>query len=95
MDAMDIYLGMPWNDLIEVMKLSIIMLYTKYLFMTIVVYILFVIVLSVMDATDMLVQYLFYFTAIYMLCARPIVAMFAWFYWFLGECGVVLPSFFA
>ncbi|MGE5473610.1 MAG: hypothetical protein ACM3UU_05250 [Ignavibacteriales bacterium] len=95
MNAMDNFLGMPWNDLIELMKVAIILLYTKYLFMTIVVYIMYVIVLAIMDETDMLMQYMFYFTIVFLLLARPIVGLFAWFDWFLKGCGINLPSFFA
>ena len=95
MNAMDNFLGMPWNDLIELLKVAIIMLYSKYLFMTIVVYICFIIVVAVMDATDMLIPYLFYFTVVIMLFARPIIGIFAWFDWFLNGCGVTLPRFFS
>lgn len=95
MDTLDNFLGLPWNDMMEIMKVSITMLYTKYLLMTIVVYIGFVIVVAIMDTTDMLVRYLFYFTCVFMLFAKPIEGIFAWFDWFLKECGVYLPSFFS
>jgi len=95
MNAMDAFLGMPWNDLLELLKAAIIILYSKYLLMTIVVYICFITVIIVVDETDMLIPYLFYFTAVFMLFARPIVGMFAWVDWFLKGCGITLPSFFA
>jgi len=95
MDAMDSFLGMPWNDLIELMKVAIGLLYSKYLLMTIITYICFIIIIVVMDYTDMIIPYLFYFTCVYMLFACPISGMFAWVYWFLNSCGIALPSFFS
>ncbi|MGE5328801.1 MAG: hypothetical protein ACM3KR_04765 [Deltaproteobacteria bacterium] len=95
MDILDSFLGMPWNDLIELLKAAIVMLYSKYLFMTIVVYIFFIIAVVVTDVTDMLIPYLFYFTVVFMLLARPIVGIFSYVDWFLKSCGITLPSFFA
>lgn len=91
----DRFLGLPWNDLMNMMTQSIGLLYTKYLLMTVVVYIMVIIFIAVYDVMDSLVKYLFYFTALYMLFAKPISELFAWMDGVLKASGIYLPGFFS
>lgn len=95
MEFIDTFLGMPWDQFVVAWKASVNLLFTKYLFLTILTYIIFIVVLAVSDVMDVLMQALFYFSCIFLLFAYPISKAFAWTDWFLNACGVQLPKFFS
>lgn len=94
MDFIESLLGMPWHEFLFIWKTSIVLLFTKYLLLTIIVYVLFVIALAISDAMDILATYTFYFFCGYIIFANFIVDMFKWVEWFLGQAGINLPKFF-
>ncbi len=95
MEILDTLVGMPWNEFVDLWKISVDQLFTEFLFLTVVLYIMFVVVLAITESLDALSNYTIYFFAGLLLFADPIARGFAAVERFLNHMGINLPNFFA
>lgn len=95
MDFFDSFFGMPWDQFMQSWKMAVGILFSRHLFLTIFVYILYVVALAISDVLDMLAAYTFYFFIFLLLFSGPVVRAFDWIEWFLLQSGIQLPKIFA
>lgn len=94
MDFMEKIMGMPWNEFTVIWKTSVELLFSQYLFLTVITYIIFVVILMITDAMDTLANMTFYFIIALFLLADPVVSIFKSLDAFLNGIGVQIPKFF-
>lgn len=94
MDFFDTLFGMPWHDFLQAWKNASMLIFTKYLFFTIVSYVCFVAVLAISDALETLATYTFYFLCVLLIFANSTLKIFQWLEWILMQGGFQMPKFF-
>lgn len=81
-------------DYFEIWKVAVNLLFSKYLVLTIITYILFIVALAVCELLERMADYTFYYFCVFLLFAVPILRWFEFIDKTLRSLGITLPEFF-
>lgn len=95
MGFVETFLGMPWPNYVVLWKTSVSMLFSQYLFILLVLYVIFVVVLAYAEAINKLANNTLGFLAALMLFAVPVANFCASVQLLLEGWNIKLPKFFS